>query len=66
MFTYVHLALAYCISSTCTFDLWMSKGVYDVFVIVDNFMSNKWEAKRITIKLYEVSNSSGGAMAPRL
>jgi hypothetical protein len=55
MSTCVHLALAYCISSTCTFDLWMSKGVHDVFVVVVIFLSNKWEAKHITIKLFEVS-----------
>jgi hypothetical protein len=37
MFTYVHLAFVDCISTTCTFDLWMSKGVHDVFAIVVNF-----------------------------
>jgi hypothetical protein len=31
MLTYVHHALADCISAACTFDLWMSKGVHDVF-----------------------------------
>jgi hypothetical protein len=65
MFTCVHLAFANCISSTCTFDLWMSKGAHDVFV-VDNFLSYKWEAKHITIRFFEMSNSSGATMAPRL
>ncbi len=36
MFTYVHPALVNCISATCTFDLWMSKGEHDVFVVVVN------------------------------
>ncbi len=66
MLTYVHLALANYISTTCTFDLWMSKGAHDVFVIVINFMSSKWELKYVTIKLIEMSNTSGAAMAPRL
>jgi hypothetical protein len=66
MFTCVHLAVANCISTTYTFDLWMSKGAHDVFVIVVNFISSKWEAKHITIKLFEVSNSSDVTMAPRL
>jgi hypothetical protein len=66
MFTYVHPTFVDCISATCTFDLWMSKGTHDVFVVVVNFMSNKWEAKHITIKLFEVSNFSGVTMVPRL
>ncbi len=66
MLTYVHPALANCISPTCTFDLWMSKGVHDVFVVVVNFLSSKWEAKHITITLFEMSNTSGVAMAPRI
>jgi hypothetical protein len=47
MVTYVHLALVDCILATCAFDLWMSKGAHDVFVIVVNFLSSKWEAKHI-------------------
>jgi len=66
MLTYVHRTFANCISATCTFDLWMSKGAHDVFVVVVNFMSNKWEAKHITIKLFEVSNFSDIAIVPRL
>jgi hypothetical protein len=66
MLIYVHPTLADYISATCTFDLWMSKGVHDVFVIVVNFLSNKWEAKHVIIELFEVSNTSGVAMAPRL
>jgi hypothetical protein len=66
MLTYVHPTFANCISTTCTFDLWMSKGAHDVFVVVINFVSNKWEAKHIIIKLFEVSNFSGVAMVPRL
>jgi hypothetical protein len=66
MFTYVHPTLINCISATCTFDLWMSKGAHDVFVIVVNFLSNKWEAKHIIIELFEVFETSGVAMAPRL
>jgi hypothetical protein len=66
MLTYVHHALADCISATCTFDLWMSKGVHDVFAVVVNFLSNKWEAKHITIRLLEVFDISGAIMVLRL
>jgi hypothetical protein len=51
MLTYVHFAFANYISATYTFDLLMSKGAHDLFIIVINFMSNKWEAKHVTIEL---------------
>jgi hypothetical protein len=66
MLTYVCLALVDCILAICTFDLWMSKGVHDVFVIVVNFLSSKWEAEHIIIGLFEMSDTSGATMAPRL
>jgi hypothetical protein len=66
MLTYVHPTLVDCILATCTFDLWMSKGVHDVFVVVVNFLSNKWEANHTTIGLFEVFDTSGATMAPRL
>jgi hypothetical protein len=66
MFTYVHPTLANCISTICTFDVWMSKDVHDVFIVVVNFLSSKWEAKHVIIELFEVSNINGVAMAPRL
>jgi hypothetical protein len=66
MLTYVHPTLANCISTICTFGLWMSKGVHDVFAIVVNFLSSKWEGKHVTIRLIEMSNTSGATMAPSL
>jgi hypothetical protein len=66
MLTYVHLALVDCILATCTFDLFLSKHAHDVFVIVVNFLSSKWQAKHVTIKLFEVFDTSGTTMAPRL
>jgi hypothetical protein len=44
----------------------MSKGARDVFVVVVNFISSDWEARHVTIDLFEVSNTSGVAMAPKL
>jgi len=61
MFTYVHPTLVDCISATCTFDLWMSKGAHDVFAIVVNFLSNKWEAKHVITELFEKFDTSGVA-----
>jgi hypothetical protein len=66
MLTYVHLTLVNCISATCTFDLWMSKGAHDVFAIVVNFLSNNFLAKHIITELFEVFDTSDVAMVPRL
>jgi hypothetical protein len=44
----------------------MSKGTRDVFVVGVNFISSDWEAKHVTIQLFEVSNMSGVAMVPKL
>jgi len=66
IFTYVHFAFANYISATCTFALWMSKCVHDVFTIVVNFLSNKWKAKHVVIRLFEMFNTTGVAMTPRL
>ncbi len=43
MTTYVEFALVNYLLTTCTFDLWMSNGVHDVFVVVVNFISSDWE-----------------------
>jgi hypothetical protein len=40
MTTYVELALVDYISTTYTFDLWMSKGARDVFVVMVIFISS--------------------------
>ncbi len=36
---YVQPTLAKCLIATCIFDLWMSKGGHDIFVMVVNFLS---------------------------
>jgi hypothetical protein len=37
---YVLLALAKCYSTTTNFDLWISKGAYDVFALIINLLGN--------------------------
>jgi hypothetical protein len=39
---YVFHALAECYYATTIFNLWMSKGGYDMFTLVVNFLSNNW------------------------
>jgi len=36
------------------FDLWMSKGAHDVFVLVIIFLGSNWNPKHVTLGLFEV------------
>jgi hypothetical protein len=40
-------------STTASFDLWMSKGAYDIFTLVINFLDENWQLKKVTIGLFE-------------
>jgi len=40
--TYVLPTLVECHSTTISFDMWMSKGTYNVFALVINFLANDW------------------------
>jgi hypothetical protein len=46
------------VSITTTFDLWMSKGALDIFVLVINFLTLDWESKYVTIGLCEENNTT--------
>jgi hypothetical protein len=52
---YVVLALAKCYVITTKFDLWMSKGTYNVFALVINFLSSDSQPKHVTISLFEAT-----------
>jgi hypothetical protein len=44
----------------------MLKGVHDIFVVVVGFIFSDWEAKHVIIGLFEVIDTSGIALAPKL
>ncbi len=46
-------------STTTCFNLWMSKGVYDIFALVINFLDENWEPKKVTISLFETTKTTG-------
>jgi hypothetical protein len=41
------------------FDLWMSKGAHDVFVLMINFLGSDWKPKHVTLGLFEVTKTIG-------
>jgi hypothetical protein len=51
--------------ATCIFDLWMFIHVHNVFIMVINFVSSKWEPKHMSINLFEAIETSGITMAPK-
>ena len=63
---YVLPALDSCISAGASFDLWMSKGAYDVFGLVVNFVNSDWEPKHFTIGLFEATEIVSHGMAVKL
>ncbi len=66
MVTYVQPTLASCLLTTCTLDMWILKGVHYIFVVVVNFIFNSWVAKHVIVGLFEVIDTNGIAMAPKL
>ncbi len=54
---YVLLALAYCYYVTTSFDLWMSKGAYDIYALVIKILGFYWQPKHIAIGFFEASNT---------
>jgi hypothetical protein len=63
---FMQLALTECLTTTHTFDLWMSKGDHDVFAMVVNILSISLEPKHITIGLFEASNVNNVTMVMKL
>ncbi len=64
---YVLLALVdYCYYVTTSFDLWMSKGAYDIHALVINYLGFDWQPKHIAIGFFQASYTSSHALAKDL
>jgi len=60
---YVLPILTECYTITATFDLWMNKGANDIFALVLNFFGFDEQPKHITIRLFEIIETFGHALA---
>ena len=47
-----------CMLATASFDLWMSKSIYDVFALVINFLDENWQPKKVTIGLFKTTKTT--------
>jgi hypothetical protein len=55
---YVLPNLVECNSIIMSFDLWMSKGVHNIFALVIKFLGANWQAKHVTLGLFEAIDIS--------
>jgi hypothetical protein len=44
----------------------MSKGTYDIFALVINFLDENWQPKKVTIGLFEIIKTTSQALARNL
>jgi len=64
--TNVLLSLNDCSCATASFDLWMSKGAHDVFVLVIIFLGFNWKPKHVTLGLFEAVETIGQVLVRNL
>jgi hypothetical protein len=54
----------WCMLTTTSFDLWMSKSTYDILVI--NFLNENWQPEKVTIGVFETTKTISQALAKNL
>jgi hypothetical protein len=52
-----------CVTCITSFNLWMSCGGHDTFVMVVSFINNLWKPTHVTMGIFEVHNTTITAMA---
>jgi ATP:corrinoid adenosyltransferase len=60
---YVLLALDFCVTTTTSFDLWMSRLGHGTFVLVINFIKSQWVPCHVIVGFFEVIDMVRIAMA---
>jgi hypothetical protein len=51
---------------TTTFDLWMTKGQHDTFVLIVNFLSTNWKPHHVMVGLFEANDATRARLARQL
>jgi hypothetical protein len=60
---YVILALDFCVMTTTSFELWMSKLGHGTFDLVINFINSQWVPCHVIVGLFEAIDTAKIAMA---
>jgi hypothetical protein len=63
MESHVLLALTKATTVIAMFDLWMSHGGFDTFFLVVNYINRQWISCHVIIRIFEVHDIVGVAMA---
>jgi len=63
---YILPKLTNCFFSIASFDMWMSKGVHDIFAFVINLLGSDWQPKQVTIDFFEATKITGQKLVNNL
>ncbi len=63
---HVLLSIAQCVIATTTFDFWMPKTSFDMFVLVINFINDDWVPYHVIVRLFEAPNTFGATLAKQM
>jgi hypothetical protein len=63
---HVLLSIAQCVIATTTFDFWMPKTSFDMFVLVINFINDDWVPYHVIVRLFEVLNTFGTTLVEQM
>jgi hypothetical protein len=59
---FVSPSLVSCNTCIVSFDLWISKGGVDMFVLIMHLLNDKWEPCHVTIGFFKIVDTIGSAM----
>jgi len=60
------LTITQCVIATTTFDLWMSKTNFDMFVLVISFINDDWVAYHVIVRLFEALYTFGATLVEQM
>jgi len=60
---FVSISLASCNTCIMSFDLWMLKGGVDTFVLIVQFLNDKWEFCHVTMGFFKIVETTNGVLA---
>jgi hypothetical protein len=59
---FVSISVASCNTCTMSFDLWMSQGGVDIFVLIVHFSNDKWELCHVTMGFFKTVETTKGVL----
>lgn len=60
---YILPSITKCVTPIASFDLWMSRGGFDTFALIINFLEDAWKPQHNIVAIFEAPDTSGATMA---